>query len=68
MMDQYHCMVTSTGEWAVDFLGRVEHGDEDWQVVVDEMNKRRLPGGRQRSSIGPRSASAGLWGCSSNVW
>jgi hypothetical protein len=44
MMDQYHCMVTSTGDWAVDFLGRVEHGDEDWQVVVDEMNKRRLPG------------------------
>lgn len=43
MMDQYHCMVTSTGDWAVDFLGRVEHGDEDWKVVVDEMNKRRLP-------------------------
>lgn len=44
MMDQYHCMITSTGDWAVDFLGRVEHGDEDWKVVVDEMNKRRLPG------------------------
>lgn len=44
MMDQYHCMVTSTGEWAVDFLGRVEHGDEDWKVVVNEMNARRLPG------------------------
>lgn len=44
MMDQYHCMITPTGQWAVDFLGRVERGNEDWKVVVDEMNKRRLPG------------------------
>lgn len=44
MMDQYHCMITPTGEWAVDFLGRVERGNEDWKVVVQEMNKRRLPG------------------------
>jgi hypothetical protein len=44
MMDQYHCMITPTGDWAVDFLGRVEKGNEDWRVVVDEMNKRRLPG------------------------
>eukprot|EP00879_Flechtneria_rotunda_P022930 GHRR01024236.1.p1 GENE.GHRR01024236.1~~GHRR01024236.1.p1 ORF type:complete len:277 (+),score=44.30 GHRR01024236.1:794-1624(+) len=44
MMDQYHCMITPTGEWAVDFLGRVEQGDEDWKMVVDEMNKQRLPG------------------------
>eukprot|EP00775_Hariotina_reticulata_P005404 gene5404-5637_t len=44
MMDQYHCMVTPTGDWAVDFLGRVEAGDEDWRVVVEEMNRRRRPG------------------------
>jgi hypothetical protein len=44
MMDQYHCMVSPTGQWAVDFLGRVERGNEDWKVVIDEMNKRRLPG------------------------
>jgi hypothetical protein len=44
MMDQYHCMITPTGEWAVDFLGQVERGNEDWRVIVDEMNKRRLPG------------------------
>lgn len=37
-------MITPTGQWAVDFLGRVERGNEDWKVVVDEMNKRRLPG------------------------
>lgn len=37
-------MITSTGDWAVDFLGRVEHSDEDWKIVVEEMNKRRLPG------------------------
>ena len=37
-------MITPTGDWAVDFLGRVEKGNEDWRVVVDEMNKRRLPG------------------------
>jgi hypothetical protein len=44
MMDQYHCMVAPGGGWAVDFLGRVEAGNEDWRVVVDEMNRRRLPG------------------------
>jgi hypothetical protein len=44
MMDQYHCMITPTGGWAVDFLGRVESGSEDWKVIVQEMNKRRLPG------------------------
>ncbi|KAF8055655.1 hypothetical protein HT031_006677 [Scenedesmus sp. PABB004] len=44
MMDQARCMLTDSGDWAVDFLGRVEHGDEDWATVVAEMNARRRPG------------------------
>lgn len=33
MMDQYHCMVTSEGQWAVDYIGRVESANEDWKDV-----------------------------------
>ena len=32
-MDQYHCMITEGGEWAVDYIGRVEQFNEDWAEV-----------------------------------
>eukprot|EP00775_Hariotina_reticulata_P011105 gene11105-11259_t len=43
MIDQLHCMVTDKGEWAVDFIGRVEETNADWAEVVKEINKRRNP-------------------------
>ncbi|KAI8473635.1 MAG: hypothetical protein J3K34DRAFT_518755 [Monoraphidium minutum] len=43
MMDQYHCLVTDTGDWAVDYIGRVEHLNDDWAEVMTEVNKRRDP-------------------------
>lgn len=36
MMDQHHCMVTDTGDWAVDFIGRVEKANDDWSEVGDD--------------------------------
>jgi hypothetical protein len=33
MMDQFHCMVTAEGNWAVDYIGRVESANEDWKDV-----------------------------------
>jgi hypothetical protein len=33
MADQYHCMRTAQGDWAVDFIGRVDEPDEDWPEV-----------------------------------
>ena len=33
MSDQYHCMRTAEGEWAVDFIGRVDEPDDDWAEV-----------------------------------
>jgi hypothetical protein len=33
MTDQYHCMRTAEGDWAVDFIGRVDEPDEDWAEV-----------------------------------
>jgi hypothetical protein len=33
MIDQLHCMVTDKGEWAVDFIGRVEETNADWAEV-----------------------------------
>lgn len=35
MMDQYHCFRTASGTWAVDFIGRVEHTNEDWAQVSE---------------------------------
>lgn len=33
MADQYHCMTTAGGDWAVDFIGRVDEPNEDWAEV-----------------------------------
>jgi hypothetical protein len=33
MTDQYHCLRTAGGEWAVDFVGRVDEPNEDWAEV-----------------------------------
>ena len=41
MVDQWHCMRTAKGESAVDFVGSVETGDEDWREIVAEINRRR---------------------------
>lgn len=41
MVDQWHCMRTASGESAVDFVGSVETGDEDWRAIVEEINRRR---------------------------
>jgi hypothetical protein len=35
------CLVTESGGWAVDFIGRVEHMDEDMQAMLDEIERRR---------------------------
>ena len=42
MMDQYHCFRTATGKWAVDFIGRVEHTNDDWAKVRDWPATRHL--------------------------
>lgn len=33
MIDQVHCLTTAAGEWAVDFIGRVDEPNEDWAEV-----------------------------------
>jgi hypothetical protein len=33
MTDQYHCLHTHDGQWAVDFVGRVDEPNEDWAEV-----------------------------------
>jgi hypothetical protein len=33
MADQFHCMTTAGGDWAVDFIGRVDEPNEDWAEV-----------------------------------
>ena len=33
MQDQYNCMKTADGGWAVDFIGRVDEPNEDWAEV-----------------------------------
>ncbi|KAF8062111.1 hypothetical protein HT031_004371 [Scenedesmus sp. PABB004] len=43
MTDQAHCMRTAGGDWAVDFVGRVDEPNEDWAEVVRELNARRDP-------------------------
>lgn len=36
MEDQYHCMRTADGGWAVDFIGRVDDPNEDWAEVCSQ--------------------------------
>ena len=38
---QTSCFVTEDGEWAVDFIGRLEHFDEDIERLFEIVNKRR---------------------------
>ena len=40
---QQQCIVTESGSWAVDFIGRVENIDEDLGAVLAELEKRRPP-------------------------
>ena len=41
---QYQCLLTEEGGWGVDFIGRVEQIDEDFRVLLEEINKRRPEG------------------------
>eukprot|EP00775_Hariotina_reticulata_P010220 gene10220-10380_t len=43
MEDQYHCLRTATGEWAVDYVGRVDEANTDWAEVLQVINSRRPP-------------------------
>lgn len=45
MVDQWHCMRTAEGGSAVDFVGSVETGDEDWAAIVAAINARRRGAG-----------------------
>ncbi len=38
---QADCMRAADGGWAVDFIGRTEHIDEDLAAVLAELEKRR---------------------------
>ncbi|EFN58881.1 hypothetical protein CHLNCDRAFT_140783 [Chlorella variabilis] len=38
---QQPCVVSANGGWAVDFIGRVEHMDEDLGAVLRELERRR---------------------------
>ena len=38
---QTSCFVTEDGEWAVDFIGRLEHFDEDIDRLFEIVNKKR---------------------------
>ncbi|PSC73449.1 hypothetical protein C2E20_3378 [Micractinium conductrix] len=40
---QHPCLVTESGGWAVDFVGRVESIDEDLEAVLQELERRRPP-------------------------
>lgn len=51
---QHECVVTEGGGWAVDFIGRVEHIDEDLGLVLAELEKRRPPDAPAVSSWGSR--------------
>ncbi|KAF6265099.1 hypothetical protein COO60DRAFT_1624003 [Scenedesmus sp. NREL 46B-D3] len=41
MEDQLHCMRTAEGDWAVDFIGRVDEPNEDWAEVLKTLNANR---------------------------
>jgi predicted SprT family Zn-dependent metalloprotease len=38
---QSDCLLTTDGRWGVDFIGRVEHMDEDMRLVLEEIELRR---------------------------
>lgn len=40
---QHECIITESGGWAVDFVGRVEEIDRDLRQVLQELEQRRPP-------------------------
>ncbi|KAI3432407.1 hypothetical protein D9Q98_003962 [Chlorella vulgaris] len=40
---QHECIITESGSWAVDFVGRVEEIDRDLRQVLQELEQRRPP-------------------------
>ena len=42
----FRCLADADGNWATDFIGRVEHLDEDMRTLVNLINERR-PAGTQ---------------------
>lgn len=47
MIDQVHCLTTAAGEWAVDFVGRVDGPNEDWAEVRAVAHSLQGFGGRE---------------------
>ncbi len=41
MRQQTSCFLTDTGEWAVDFIGRLEHFDDDLIELFKKINERK---------------------------
>ena len=41
---QSPCLMGEDGTWAVDFIARAEHSDEDVMELVKVLNKRRPKG------------------------
>jgi hypothetical protein len=41
MRQQTSCFATDAGGWAVDFIGRLEHFDDDLRELFAEVNRRR---------------------------
>lgn len=41
---QFPCLSTADGGWALDFIGRVEHVDEDLNAVLEVLDSRRGEG------------------------
>ena len=41
---QSPCIMGADGTWAVDFIARAEHSDEDVEELVDLINERRPEG------------------------
>ncbi|KAL4536786.1 hypothetical protein Ndes2526A_g06292 [Nannochloris sp. 'desiccata'] len=42
MRQQTSCLLTEEGEWAVDFIGRLEHFDDDLVQLFDKINGKKL--------------------------
>jgi hypothetical protein len=61
-------LTTDSGEWAADFIGRSEHFDEDFAVVVEAINQRLPPGVEPLSvKARPESQNTNEVSCSDKV-